>query len=105
MGSCYGLLMRIYSRSALREFWVNHADAEQSLIAWFAEAKKSHWKEPTDILNQYSNARIIGKNRAVFNIMGNSYRLVVSIRYDKGLVYIRFIGTHADYDKINALTI
>jgi len=97
--------MRIFSRSTLREFWDTHADAKQPLLAWFGEAKKADWKKPADILNQYSNARIIGKDRAVFDIKGNDYRLVVSIRYDKGLVFIRFVGTHAEYDKIESVTV
>ncbi|MBI4963694.1 MAG: type II toxin-antitoxin system HigB family toxin [Desulfomonile tiedjei] len=86
--------MRIFSRSTLRAFWEKHADAEQPLLAWYAEAKKADWKEPADILNQYSNARIIGKNRAVFNIKGNDYRLVLAIRYNRRSVFIRFVGTH-----------
>jgi len=60
---------------------------------------------PADILSEYRNARIIGKNRAVFNIKGNDYRLIVTIRYDRGSVFIRFVGTHAQYDKIDALTV
>jgi mRNA interferase HigB len=97
--------MRIFSRSTLREFWSNHADAEQPLRAWLAETKKCDWKEPGDVLRQYSNARIIGNSRAVFNIKGNDYRLIVAIRYDKGLVFIRFVGSHAEYDKVDPVTI
>ncbi len=82
-----------------------HRDAEQPLRAWFAEAKKADWKDPSDILRHYSNARVIGKNRAVFNIKGNDYRLVVIVRFDKGLVFVRFVGTHPEYDKIDALTV
>lgn len=82
-----------------------HRDAEQPLRAWFAEAKKAGWKQPADILRQYSNSRVLGKNRAVFNIKGNDYRLVVVVRYDKGSVFIPFVGTHAEYDKIDALTV
>ena len=82
-----------------------HRDAEQPLRAWFAEAKKADWKQPADILRQYSNSRVLGKNRAVFNIKGNDYRLVVIVRYDKGSVFVRFVGTHAEYDKIDALTV
>jgi mRNA interferase HigB len=97
--------MRVISRKALREFWEKHADAEQPLRAWFAEAKKADWEEPIDITNQYANARTIGNNRAIFNIKGNDYRLIVAIRYDRGLVFIRFVGTHAEYDEIDALTV
>lgn len=97
--------MRIFSRSTLRVFWEKHADAEQPLLAWYAEAEKAEWKEPGDILSQYSDAGIIGKNRAVFNIKGNDYRLVCAIRYDKGSVFVRFMGTHSEYDRIDALTV
>ncbi|MBI5247874.1 MAG: type II toxin-antitoxin system HigB family toxin [Desulfomonile tiedjei] len=97
--------MRIFSRSTLQEFWDKHAEVEQPLRSWFAEAKKAKWKEPAEILKQYSNARIIGKDRVVFNIKGNEYRLVVAIRYDKGLAFVRFVGTHAEYDKIDTLTV
>ncbi len=82
-----------------------HRDAEQPLRAWFAEAKKADWKQPADILCHYSNSRVLGKNRAVFNIKGNDYRMVVIVRYDKGSVFVRFVGTHAEYDKIDALTV
>jgi mRNA interferase HigB len=97
--------MRIFSRRTLRAFWEMHRDAEQPLRAWFAEAKKADWKQPADILRNYSNSRVLGKNRAVFNIKGNDYRLVVIVRYDKGSIFVRFVGTHAEYDKIDALTV
>jgi mRNA interferase HigB len=96
--------MRILSRSTLRDFWERHGDAKRPLSAWFAEARKAMWREPADVLNQFGNARVIGNDRVVFNIKGNDYRLVVAIRYDKGLVFIRFVGTHAEYDKIDAGT-
>jgi mRNA interferase HigB len=96
--------MRIFSRGTLRDFWDRHADAEQQLRAWLAETKKADWNVPEDILSQYSNARIIG-NRAIFNIKGNDYRLVVAVRYDKGLVFVRFVGTHAEYDRIDPVTV
>jgi mRNA interferase HigB len=97
--------MRIFSRRTLKTFWESHRDVEQQLRAWFAEAKKAYWKEPADILRHYSNARVLGRNRAVFNIKGNEYRLVVDVRYDKGSVFVRFVGTHAEYNKIDALTV
>jgi mRNA interferase HigB len=97
--------MRIFSRSMPRAFWERHADAEQPLLAWYAEAKKAEWKKLADILSEYRDVRIIGNNRAVFNIKGNDYRPVCAIRYDKGLVFVRFVGTHAQYDKMDALTV
>lgn len=105
LGACYDPDMRVIAVRTLREFWAKHAQAEQPLRAWFKETKKAEWREPVDITGQYSNARTIGNDRAIFNIKGNDYRLVVAIRYDKGLVFIRFLGTHAEYDEIDALTV
>ena len=94
--------MRIIAIKTIRNFWLKHSDAEQPLRAWFAEAKKANWKNPADITKQYRTASILKNNRVVFNIKGNDYRLVAAINYDFKIVYIRFIGTHKEYDKINA---
>ena len=97
--------MRIIAVRTLREFWERHADAEQGLKAWYHEAKKSNWSQPTDIKKRYPAADILPGNRIVFDIKGNTYRLVVKFHYDSGIGYIRFVGTHAEYDKIDATTI
>ncbi len=97
--------MRIISRKALREFWERHSDARQVLQAWYADARQATWKTPVDIKSVYRNASIIANNRVVFNIQGNRYRLVVAINYEHGIVYIRFIGTHQEYDRIDAAMI
>ena len=97
--------MRIIARRTLREFWLKHSDAEQPLKAWFDDASRSNWQTPSDIKRIYANASIVANNRVVFNIKGNSYRLVVHIRYDIGIVFIRFIGTHQEYDRIDVTTI
>lgn len=97
--------MRIISRRALREFWAEHPDAEQPLQAWYANAKRADWKTPSDVKLTYRNASIVANNRVVFNIKGNTYRLVTAIDYQYGIVYIRFIGTHQTYNKINVATI
>ena len=95
--------MRIFSRKALREFVeAGHADAEMALDNGFHIAKKEKWQNPQQIKQIYPNASIIANNRVVFNIKGNRYRLVCAIRYEIGFMFIRFIGTHAEYDKINA---
>jgi mRNA interferase HigB len=87
----------------LREFWLHgHAEAEKSLRSWYEEAKKANWQCPADIKARYQHASLLARNRVVFNIGGNKYRLVVSIRYDKQIVFIRFIGSHAEYDRIDA---
>jgi len=96
--------MRVISVKRLKDFWEkkNHADAEQPLRAWYAEAKAADWKNPNEIKAKYHSASFVGNNRVVFNVRGNHYRLVAAIRYEFKIVYIRFIGTHEQYDKINA---
>jgi mRNA interferase HigB len=94
--------MRIIARKALREFWEVHRDARQALQAWYADVKHADWKSPIDIIGVYRNASFVTNNRVVFNIKGNQYRIVVSIQYDYGIVYIRFVGTHQEYDRIDA---
>jgi mRNA interferase HigB len=97
--------MRVFARRALADFWKLHAESEQSLKAWFSEAENSAWKSPSDIKRSYPTASFIAGNRVVFNIKGNHFRLIVKINYDYGQVFIRFIGTHAQYDRIDAATI
>ena len=97
--------MRIISRKTLKDFWELHADSRQPLQAWYADAKGADWKSLEDIKNVYRNASILPDNRVVFNIKGNKYRLVVAINYNLGIVFIRFIGTHQEYDKIDAAAI
>ena len=97
--------MRIISRKTLREFWEKYPDSRQSLQSWYADVKRAEWKSPSDIKNVYRNASIVANNRAVFNIKGNHYRIVVAIQYEFGIVYIRFVGTHSEYDKIDVRTI
>jgi len=96
--------MRVIARKTLRQFWENlrYADAEQPLKSWFKEASEGDWAKPADVKTLCRHASIIGNSRVVFNVGGNKYRLVVKINYRYRVVYIRFIGTHAQYDKINA---
>jgi mRNA interferase HigB len=98
-------VVRIIARSRLREFWsreTRFSDAQGPLEAWFAEAKKAAWRTPAQVKAQFRNASILRNSRVVFNIAGNKYRLIVHVRYDLGIVFIRFIGTHAEYDRIEA---
>jgi len=97
--------MRVVSKSTLREFWLKHADCEQVLKSWYREAEESSWKGPNDIKTDYPSASILKDNRIVFNIKGNTYRLIVKISYSYQMIWIRFIGTHSEYDKIDANTI
>jgi mRNA interferase HigB len=99
--------MRIISRRPLREFWSRpqYADAEQPLRAWFQEARKADWASPAQVKEMFGSASIVGNDRVVFNVAGNKYRLVVRISFAFRLVYVRFIGTHKQYDQIDAGTI
>ncbi len=96
-------VMRIISRKTLREFWERPrcADSEQPLRAWFREATRADWKNPAEVKAAYRSASIVANNRVVFNIAGNKYRLVVKVNYAYRVLYIRFIGTHAEYDRID----
>lgn len=94
--------MRVIAKKILRDFLEAHADSEQQLKSWFQETIKAEWKSLNEIKQEYPSASILTDNRVVFNIKGNNYRLIVKINYDYHMVWIRFIGTHAEYDKINA---
>lgn len=97
--------MHVISRKKLREFWETHPDAQSSLESWFIDVKHAEWQKPDGVKSVYRNASIIGNNRIVFNIKGNKYRIVVSAQYRHKIVFIRFIGTHSEYDKIDAETV
>ena len=97
--------MRIIFRRRLVEFWESHPDAEQPLRAWYTEARRASWNSPAEIKAIYRSASILSNNRIVFNIKGNTYRLVVVVEYAQGKMFIRFVGTHAEYDRIDASSI
>ncbi len=96
---------RIFAKATLRKYWEKHPDAEQYLKTWYDTAMSSNWEIPNDVKQTYANASILKGGRIVFNIKGNSYRLIVKFNFEKQWAFIRFIGTHAEYDKINANTI
>ena len=97
--------MRVIARKTLRDFWSKNPDCEQQLKSWFQEASIAEWKSTKSIKKDYPTASFLENNRVVFNIKGNHYRLIVKINYDYQMVWIRFIGTHAEYDKIDATKI
>ncbi len=99
--------MRLVAKSTLVKFWSQpeYADSKGALQSWHDEAIKAGWKNPQDIKEQYRNASICGNNRVVFNVAGNKYRLVVVMQYRAGVVWVKFVGTHAQYDKINVETV
>lgn len=99
--------MRIIAVSTLREFWTQpgRGDAEQPLRTWVQVVKAANWSKPTDVKQMFRSADILRNGRAIFDIGGNKYRLVVAIHYRGKRIYVRFIGTHSEYDKVNAETI
>lgn len=97
--------MRVIAKRTLLAYAAKHPDAEQPLRAWYDEAASAIWKTPQDIKDHYASASFVANNRVVFNIKGNEYRLVVAVAYRFGVVFIKFIGTHKQYDKIDAATV
>ncbi|KAF1696565.1 type II toxin-antitoxin system HigB family toxin [Pseudoxanthomonas koreensis] len=97
--------MRVIAKPVLEAFWKRHPDSEQTLQSWHDEAKAANWRSPQDIKDMYAHASFVGGNRVVFNLRGNHYRLVVAVAYGFQAVYIKFIGTHAEYDRIDAATV
>lgn len=94
--------MRIIAIKTLKDFWGKYPDSEEALKAWYAIAKKADWRTPSEVKEMYGNASILQEGRVVFNIAGNKYRLIVWINYPYRVMYVRFVGTHKQYDKIDA---
>lgn len=94
--------MRVFSKKILHEFWEKHNDAEQQLKTWYKEISRAKWVTPNAIKAEYAKASILKNGRVVFNICGGSYRLIIDVNYKRQWVFVRFIGTHGDYDKVDA---
>lgn len=92
--------MRIIAKKTLKEFWFRYNDSESQLTEWYNVVSKAVWKTPNEIKQVYPSADHVGNNRIVFNICHNKYRLVVVVRYNIQMIFIRFIGTHDEYVKI-----
>lgn len=97
--------MRVISIKKLKEFWEKHPDSEIHLRAWKECVEHTTWEKPCDVLDSFNTADSLKNKRVVFNICHNKYRMIVKIEYKIGLVFVRFIGTHNEYDKINAETV
>ncbi len=97
--------MRVIAVKTLRDFSVKHPQAKQALLAWHDEAYKASWQTPADIKRHFASASFVGNNRVVFNIKGNDFRLIVAIAYKLSIIYIKFVGTHAQYDTVDATTV
>jgi mRNA interferase HigB len=97
--------MRILALSTLREYWERNPQAREPLQGWYLDVSRATWSKPADIQAQFPKASFVANNRVVFNIRGNDYRLVVAVAYRFGMLYIKFVGTHQEYEKINAATV
>ncbi|HZH04879.1 MAG TPA: type II toxin-antitoxin system HigB family toxin [Myxococcaceae bacterium] len=99
--------MRVIARKTLKDFWERpgRESAKAALQAWFQEARKARWLRPTDVKAQYRSADVLKEGRVVFNVGGNKYRLIAKINYSVGIVYVCFVGTHKEYDAIDAQTV
>lgn len=94
--------MRVISKRTLREYWLRNPETEEQLKSWFKEASTANWNTPNEIKEQYGSASILKGSRVVFNVCGNKFRLIVEINYKRQWVFIRFVGTHKEYDNIDA---
>lgn len=97
--------MRVFALVTLRRYWERFPECEQPLKAWHDEVRRAAWASPHDIRSSYASASFVGSSRVVFNIKGNGHRLVVDVTYQRQMVYIKFIGTHAEYDRIDVATV
>ncbi|MBO4476049.1 MAG: type II toxin-antitoxin system HigB family toxin [Bacteroidales bacterium] len=97
--------MRVIAISALRDFWTKHPETEQPLKEWYVKTNRAQWSSLSDMRNDFNSVDYVGNQRYVFNIKGNGYRLVVAVKFIPGLVYIRFVGTHDEYERIDVSTI
>lgn len=97
--------MRVIALSTLREFWRLHPSARVALESWYAEASRAAWRTPVDVKTAHRNASFVAGDRVVFNIKGNEYRLIVAVRYRSQILFVRFVGTHREYDRVDAATV
>jgi len=96
--------MRIVALGTLRDFWLHHPEAEVPLRSWYALASRAHWSSPAEVRAAYRTASFVAGNRIVFDIGGNRFRLVVAVHYNRRAMFVRFVGTHAEYDRIDVTT-
>ena len=94
--------MRIIAKRTLKEFWEKHEDSEQALLSWYKVAKAAKWQNFEDVKANFGTCKILGSDRIIFKIKGNKYRLIVKVTFVHQIFWIRFIGTHSEYDSINA---
>ncbi len=97
--------MRVIAKSTLRDYWEKNNECEQSLLSWYKVVIKANWSNFNEVKNQFGSCKIVGNDRIVFKIKGNNYRLIVKVSFENQLIWVRFLGTHSEYDLIDAKTI
>ena len=97
--------MRIIAINTLREYWMTHPDTQQPLSEWYVKVSRAHWKSFNDMRLDFNSVDYVGNQHYVFNIKGNNYRLIVAVKFTPELVYIRFVGTHQEYERIDVSNI
>lgn len=97
--------MNIYNRSSLVAFYKKHSDYKETLEKWYHDVLSKSWRKSGDITRDFNTARTLRNNRAIFKINENDYRLIIEVNYQKGWAFIKFVGTHAEYDKVDAETV
>ena len=97
--------MRVIARSRLVAFWEKHPETEASLKHWHEVASAAAWQSPFEVVANFSKAKSLNGERVRFEVAGGDYRMVVAFDWNRSIVFIKFVGTHAEYDKINALTV
>ena len=97
--------MRVIALSTLKIYWDKHPETRQPLGEWYVKTCNAHWKSFADIKKDFNSVDYVGNQRYVFNIKGNNYRLVVAVKFTPELVFIRFVGTHSEYERIDVSTI
>jgi len=94
--------MRIIAKSTLRDYWTVTKDAEQALLSWYKVANKAKWSNFNEVKQQFGSCKVLGDDRIIFKVKGKNHRLMIKISFENQLIWIRFIGTHSEYDLINA---
>ena len=97
--------MRLIARSTLAAFWEEHPETKASLLHWIAVAKAAEWKSGADVQAAFSKAKVLAADRARFEVAGGGYRMIVAFDFRRGIAFVKFIGTHAEYDRVDALTV
>jgi mRNA interferase HigB len=105
LGTCYPDVVRVVAYGRLRDFWTRHPETEVGLLHWFETVRQANWKTTLEVVRGVARSKALSSNRVRSAIHGGSYRLIAAFDFRRGVVFIKFLGTHAEYDRIDALTV